>query len=237
MRIINCSWHKPKNSQFFTFDFRPWQNIYTFYRRLNNNPIYIDKSLNHPPTILKQLPKSIAKRISETSSNEEILNKSIKIHSKALKQHGFTNEHKYLPNELQQPEKKKKEENAKRRSSSSIHSIQKTLLKKHFPTSHILHKIFDNNTVKISYSCMKNINFVISSNNKSLLNPRTTSLGHDCQRKEICPLSGECFTSTSTATNTVNEEIKNTSARLTLPLKKDMASTREILNTGNTPIK
>ena len=107
MRIINCSWHKHKNSQFFTFDFRPWQNIYTIYRRLNNNPIYIDKSLNHPPTILKQLPKSIAKRISETSSNEEILNKSIKIHSKALKEHDFTNEHKYLPNEVQQPEKKK----------------------------------------------------------------------------------------------------------------------------------
>ena len=127
MRIINCSWHKPKNSQFFTFDFRPWQNIYTFYRRLNNNPIYIDKSLNHPPTVLKQLPKSIAKRISETSPNEEILNKSIKIHSKALKQHDFTNEHKYLPNELQQPEKKRKKKTRK-----EDHLVQSTLFKKRY---------------------------------------------------------------------------------------------------------
>ena len=32
---------------------------------------------------------------------------------------------------------------------------------------HILHKIFNKNTVKISYSCMKNINSVISSHNKT----------------------------------------------------------------------
>ena len=83
-----------------TFDLD--KNIYKPYQKPNNSPIYINKNLNHPPNILKQLPKSIAKCISETSSSEEIFNKSIKIYSKALKESGFTDELKYLPNELQE---------------------------------------------------------------------------------------------------------------------------------------
>ena len=58
----------------------------------------INKNSNHPPNILKQLPKSVVKRISETLSSEEIFNKSIKVYSKALKESGFTDELKYLPN-------------------------------------------------------------------------------------------------------------------------------------------
>ena len=50
----------------------------------NNKPIDINKHSNHPPSILKQLPKSIEKRISETSSNKDIFDKSIKPY-KALK--------------------------------------------------------------------------------------------------------------------------------------------------------
>ena len=85
------------------------------------------------------------------------------------------------------------------------------LLKKHFPASHILNKIFNKNTVKISYSCTKNINSVISSHNKNILNPRTASFGCNCRKKESCPLSGECLTSQlvyrATVTNTAYEDI------------------------------
>ena len=78
------------------------KNIYKPFRKPNNSPIYMNKNSNHPPNILKQLPNSIAKRISETSSSEQIFNKSIKIDSKALKESGFTDEPKYLPNEVQE---------------------------------------------------------------------------------------------------------------------------------------
>ena len=80
------------------FDFD--KNIYKAYRKSNNSPIYINKNSNHPLNILKQLPKSISKRVSETSSSEEIFNKSIKIYSKAIKESGFTYELKYFPNEV-----------------------------------------------------------------------------------------------------------------------------------------
>ena len=69
------------------------KNICKPYQKPN-----INKNSNHPPNILKQLPKSVVKRISETLSSEKIFNKSIKNYSKALKESGFTDELKYLPN-------------------------------------------------------------------------------------------------------------------------------------------
>ena len=150
--------------------------LYKPYRKPNNRSIYINKNSNDPPNNLKQLPKSIAKHISKTSSSEEIFNKSIKIYSKALKESGFTDELKYLPNEVQEfgnnnrrkcktkiiwsnpPYSKNVETN--------VGKVFLKLLRKYLPTSHILHKIFNKNTVKISYSSMKNINSVISSHNK-----------------------------------------------------------------------
>ena len=65
-----------------TFDLN--KNIYKPYRKPNSSLIYINKNSNYAPNILKQLPKSIAKRISETSSSEEIFKKSVKIYSKVL---------------------------------------------------------------------------------------------------------------------------------------------------------
>ena len=69
------------------------------------------------------------------------------------------------------------------------------IAKEKFSLSHILHKTFNKNTVKISYSCMKNINSVVSCHNKNILNPRTTSFGCNCWKKESTPVNGECLTS------------------------------------------
>ena len=155
-----------------TFDLD--KNIYKPYQKPSNSPIYINKNLNHPPNILKQLPKSIAKCISETSSSEEIFNKSIKIYSKALKESGFTDEVKYLPNEVQELGNNNRRKCRRKiiwfnpPYSKNVGKVFLKILKNYFPTSHILHKIFCKNTVKISYSCMKNINSIISSHNKNI---------------------------------------------------------------------
>ena len=95
-----------KSADFLDVTFDLDKNISKPYRKPINSPIYIDKNSNQPPNILKQLPKSIAKRISGTLSSEEIFNKSIKIYSKALKESGFTDEIKYSPNEVQELRKK-----------------------------------------------------------------------------------------------------------------------------------
>ena len=129
---------------------------------------------------------------------------------------------KYLPNEVQQLEnnegrKRKRKiiwlnppysKNVK----TNVGKVFLKLLKKNFSASHILHKIFNKNTVKISYSCMKNINSIISSHNKNILNPITASFGCNCQKKENRSLNGECLTSQlvyrAMVTNAVNESMK-----------------------------
>ena len=50
-----------------------------------NDPVYIHISSNHPNNIIKELPKSINKRISEISSTEEIYKNAMPLYEKALK--------------------------------------------------------------------------------------------------------------------------------------------------------
>ena len=49
------------------------------------------------------------------------------------------------------------------------------LLDKHFPPTSRLHKIFNRNTVKVSYSCMPNVKSVISRHNNHILSKPTTT--------------------------------------------------------------
>ena len=53
-------------------------------------------------------------------------------------------------------------------------------------------KIFNRNTVKISYSCLKNISSTISSHSRNILSPKQQSFGCKCRVKNECPLNGEC---------------------------------------------
>ena len=62
---------------------------FKLYRKPNNDPIYVHKHSNHPPQVLKELPKTIGKRISTISSSTEIF-ESCKIEYEiALKISGY----------------------------------------------------------------------------------------------------------------------------------------------------
>ena len=67
-------------------------------------------------------------------------------------------------------------------------------LLKHFPANNNIHKIFNKNTVKVSYSCMKNMNSIISGHNHNTLNPKQKLLGCNYRKKDSCPLNGKCLT-------------------------------------------
>ena len=51
-----------------TLDLR--NNTYEPYRKPDNHPAYINKNSNHPKTILRKLPKSISKGLSDLSSRK-----------------------------------------------------------------------------------------------------------------------------------------------------------------------
>ena len=62
---------------------------YQPFRKPSNDPIYIDINSNHPPQILKQLPKSISKRLSENSSSKEVFDKTKMLYKKSLNNSGL----------------------------------------------------------------------------------------------------------------------------------------------------
>ena len=51
----------------------------------------------HPPNIIKQIPKTIEKRLSQLSSNEEIFNESAPFYEDKLHQSGYQQKLKFNP--------------------------------------------------------------------------------------------------------------------------------------------
>ena len=68
------------------------------------------------------------------------------------------------------------------------------MIKKHFPKANKLHKIFNKNNVKISYSCMNYISWIVSGHNKNLLNPNVNQYGCNCWIREDYLLQNQWLT-------------------------------------------
>ena len=173
-----------------------YKTSYKLYKKPDNLPVYIHKHSNHPTTILYELPKSIAERISDLSSSENTFHDAIPVYNEALRKSGFTSDLVYTPKEFDH--KNYNEENKKRRckiiwfnppfSTSFKSNIGKTflnLIKRYFLKTNKLHKIFKKNTVKVSYSGMSNVSSILSSYNLNVINPyKTQTYGCDCRIKE-----------------------------------------------------
>ena len=67
------------------------------------------------------------------------------------------------------------------------------LLKRNFPLTNPLHKMFNKNNIKISYSCMPNINSIINKSNIMKLNKERHNEASKCNCKDKtgCPLKGK----------------------------------------------
>ena len=62
---------------------------YQPYRKPNNDPLNVDARSNHPPNIIKQIPKSISKRLSSLSSNEKSFSNNLSVYEDALKRSSY----------------------------------------------------------------------------------------------------------------------------------------------------
>ena len=68
------------------------------------------------------------------------------------------------------------------------------LVKKHFLRNNSFHKIFNRNTIKISYTCMRNISSIIATHNISVIRPKAKEYGCNCRNKESFPLQNPRLT-------------------------------------------
>ena len=78
---------------------------------------------------------------------------------------------------------------------TNIGKVFLKLVRKHFPRSHKLSKIFNLSTIKISYSSMPNVKKLIKQHNSKFLNKDRDKIQRtcNCRIKESCPLNGKCF--------------------------------------------
>ena len=70
------------------------------------------------------------------------------------------------------------------------------ILTESYPKGHPWHKYFNRHTVKLSYSCTKNVASRISAHNAKVLRGKTGNKGGcSCRNKSECPVGNNCLTS------------------------------------------
>ena len=107
-------------------------------------------------------------------------------------------------------------------------SIGKTflkLIKKHFPNGNSLHKIFNKNTLKVSYSCIGNVASIVSFHNRTILNSNVSlEYGCNCRSRNKCPLQNQSLTPKivyrANIENDINDEKKNYFGDSEIPFKE-----------------
>ena len=175
------------------------------YRKPNDRPTYVHAMSNHPPHVKKNIPIAVNKRLCELSSNEEIFNESKKDYSDALKKSGHSHKLTY-----KKPDTKTRKKRQRRKdiiwftppySASLKTNIGQEFLKildKNFPINKPLHQEFNRKTVKIGYSCMKNMSSIISNHNRKIINSdnKKTIIRCSCTKETVknCPIPKKCFT-------------------------------------------
>ena len=153
-------------------------------------------------------PENINKRLTAISSNETVFKKAAPIYQEALQRSGYTYELKYQPSTNINKQQKAKEECKRHRNitwfnlpynkqvSTNIGRQFLTLIKKCFPPENKLHKIINRNTIKISYSCTRNMKQTVSSHNKQMTQNSETQNENkncNCRNPETCPLDEQCW--------------------------------------------
>ena len=183
------------------------------YKKPNNEILYVNKMSNHPNTVLKEVPHSVSMRLQHISSSSIEFDEAKSEYEKALKKSGYSFKLEYHEDNKKKDGNQKKNEKKKRsrkiiwynppfNSASKVNIGQRflKLLDKHFPPSNKLHKIFNRNTVKVSYSCTKNMKRIIQSHNSKILTlEKNEKSDKTCScpktKKENCPLSNKCLSS------------------------------------------
>ena len=184
-----------------TMDLRT--GIHKPFMKENNTPLYVHRESNHPPSILKNIPKSINKRLSSISSNESEFKKAAPAYQEALTKSGYDLKLVYnSPNDNPTEENTNNKRSRKRNvtwfnppySENVSTNIGQTFLKlidKCFPPGHQLHKLLNRNTLKLSYCCMPNIKQIISKQNKTIQRKtepqEATDKNCNCRRGKIFP--------------------------------------------------
>ena len=177
---------------------------YRPYHKQNDELMYIHSESNHPPAIIKQLPLSIEKRLKTLSSSKEIFDEAAKPYQKTLERNGYKHILKY--EEDSGATKRNRKRNIiwfnppySKSVTTNVGRYFLQLVEKHFPKHNKLYKIFNKNTIKVSYSCLPNVKSSVNKHNKKVLRKVKEGTSSNepvktcsCPRNTECPLDNCC---------------------------------------------
>ena len=191
--------------------------IYKPYMKPNDSPVYVDKNSNHPPSIIRNIPAAVNKRLCKISANENVFSEAIPPYQDALNKSGYDHTLKYDPTPNNNTNKKRTRSRKitwfnppwSENVSSNVGANFFKKLDACFPTCHPLHKIMNRNSIKLSYRCMPNMGQVISRHNHKVANDEVqqTPPGCNCRGGPAgCPLNGACQTRSLVYEATITRE-------------------------------
>ena len=176
------------------------------YSKPASTPLYVHSKSNHPPNIIRNIPESINRRLSEISYDEHVFKEAAPPYQEALRKSGYSYNLKFQPAPQRPPDRKSRRRKIiwfnppyNRNVTTNIGRAFINLIERCFPAGHRLRKIFNRNTIKLSYSCTPNVKQIIDGHNKDILKkadqPQQTQTKKmcNCRNKAECPLRGECL--------------------------------------------
>ena len=193
------------------------------FMKPNDTPLYVNRHSNHPPSIIRNLPASINRRLSSISANEGVFKNAIPPYQEALKSSGYETILNFETDASNTSKRRTRGRNItwfnppySANVATSIGAKFLKIIDKCFPPTHVLHKIINRNTIKISYRCMPNFSQVLSRHNAKIarqVDAHANPPGCNCQGGiGACPLNGQCkvdkLVYQATVTRTDNQEVE-----------------------------
>ena len=139
------------------------------------------------------------------SANKELFDEAAVVYQSDLTKKGYKHQLKFDPNIPDKSPKKNRRRRIawfnppfSRNVKTNVGAKFLRIISRNFPADHLLHKIINKNTVKVSYRCMPNLKKHIDRHNSQVLdnNANMDEAGCNCQvnRRGACPLPGRCTT-------------------------------------------
>ena len=178
---------------------------YKPFSKPNSCTKYVSPESNHPPSIVKNIPEAVAKRLSGVSSSKEMFLAEVQPYQDAMYQAGYKDTLKYQEESQDEHRKRRKPREIiwfcppySRNISTNIGKKFLAALRRHFPPSSPLYKLFNTNKVKLSYSTCPSMLAIIKAHNSKITRgaDQVVRPGCNCRgaRSLACPMQGKCQT-------------------------------------------
>ena len=161
-----------KRVDFLDVNFDLDTELYKPFLKPNDTPQYVNRKSNHPPTITKNIPLSVNRRLSTISSNERVFEAAASPYQEALKQSGYEYKLHFEKDATSRSSRKNRKRNItwfnppySANVSTPLGAKFLKIIDTCFPPTNPLRKILNRSTVKVSYRCMPNMGQMLAKHN------------------------------------------------------------------------